>query len=79
MSFYDTESEVVVQSWNFQVKLLWYLGCPKKILVPFLLEAVAADLSVVCDLKWQIVSRLCYEFHKRQYILNSVALAIKTT
>ena len=71
MSFYDTESKVVVQSWNFQVKLLWYLGCPKKILVPFLLEAVAADLSVVCDLKWQIVSRLCYEFHKRQYILNS--------
>ena len=63
--------KLVVQSWNFQVKLLWYLGCPKKILVPFLLEAVAADLSVVCDLKWQIVSRLCYEFHKRQYILNS--------
>ena len=24
MSFYDTESKVAVQSWNFQVKLLWY-------------------------------------------------------
>ena len=31
MSFYNTESKVAMQSWNFQVKLLWYPGCPKKI------------------------------------------------
>ena len=30
VSFYNMESKVTVQSWNFQVKLLWYPGCPKK-------------------------------------------------
>ena len=56
---------------TFRLSFYGIKGVSKKILVPFLLEAVAADLSVVCDLKWQIVSRLCYEFNKRQYISNS--------
>ena len=35
-----------------------------------------------CDLTWQIVLRLCYGFHKRQYILSSdfymfISIALK--